>query len=258
MRLYLPCQMCLQNRVTEQDFMMKDFRDLMYPAIYSDGGYFQFVCDCGHHNFVMLQEQKFEVLFQIGANAILDGYYREAVSSFTSSLERFYEFCVRIFSRKHGVDPKVVKQATAFYTNSSERQFGSFLFLYLIEFKKLPITKSKDKKMREFRNQVIHNGKIPSRDEAVWYGNEVRVFVLKMILLLQERYFEQIQELVIETLHEKLLHNDSSGGVVSTMSGGCILSLANGMIEQALTRNLEQDLSDIQKMREMMKIHYGK
>jgi hypothetical protein len=32
------------------------------------------------------------VLFDIGANAVVDGYYREAITSFSASLERFYEY----------------------------------------------------------------------------------------------------------------------------------------------------------------------
>lgn len=56
-----------------------------------------FECQKGHKNFVILQEERFETLFQIGANAIIDGYYREAVNSFTTSLERFYEFSIKVF-----------------------------------------------------------------------------------------------------------------------------------------------------------------
>lgn len=60
-----------------------------------DENHYALTCPKGHRNVVVLQQQKFEVLFEIGAHAIEDGYYREAVSSFTASLERFYEFFVR-------------------------------------------------------------------------------------------------------------------------------------------------------------------
>jgi hypothetical protein len=52
-------------------------------------------CSRGHRSFILLQQQRFEVLLQIGAYAIVDGCAREAVSSFTASLERFYEFFIR-------------------------------------------------------------------------------------------------------------------------------------------------------------------
>ncbi len=60
-----------------------------------DDGRYEFTCENGHTTVTVLQEQKFEVLFDLGAHAILDGYYREAVASFTSSLERFYEFFIK-------------------------------------------------------------------------------------------------------------------------------------------------------------------
>ena len=39
---------------------------------------------------------KFELLFELGINALIDGYPREAVSSFASALERFYEFFCQV------------------------------------------------------------------------------------------------------------------------------------------------------------------
>ncbi|RKR31632.1 hypothetical protein [Paraburkholderia sp. BL17N1] len=54
---------------------------------------------------VDLRQQKYEALFQIGAYATEDGYYREPVSSFTASLERFYEFFVRAATDDDGVGP---------------------------------------------------------------------------------------------------------------------------------------------------------
>ena len=59
---------------------------------FGDDGKYEVVCPKGHKSITLLQQQKFELLFDIGAYAIVDGYYREAVSSFTSSLERCYEF----------------------------------------------------------------------------------------------------------------------------------------------------------------------
>ena len=123
MKIYLNCMQC------------DPLNSYKKEVEYTEEGYYILDCPQGHKTFVMLQEEKFETLFQIGAHAIYDGYYREAVSSFTSSLERFYEFCVQIFCRKHKIEDEHIIGACKFYSNSSERQFASFLFLYLIEFK---------------------------------------------------------------------------------------------------------------------------
>lgn len=68
---------------------------------FRDDGCYGVCCSRGHTSVTILQEQKFEILFDIGANAIIDGYYRESISSFTSSLERFYEFCIKVFCEKN-------------------------------------------------------------------------------------------------------------------------------------------------------------
>ena len=51
---------------------------------FRDDGRYEITCPKGHSSFTIPQQQKFELLFDIGAYAITDGYYREAISSFTS------------------------------------------------------------------------------------------------------------------------------------------------------------------------------
>ena len=53
---------------------------------------------CGSRYCVFLRKQKFEVLFDLGTRALMDGYAREAVASFSASLERFMEFYVRAYA----------------------------------------------------------------------------------------------------------------------------------------------------------------
>lgn len=60
-----------------------------YDAVITEDGVHHLHCENGHHNVIFVNELKYHTLFQIGVNAIFDGYYREAVSSITSSLERF-------------------------------------------------------------------------------------------------------------------------------------------------------------------------
>lgn len=51
-----------------------------------DDGLYQITCSRGHVTVTAIQEQKFEILFDLGAMALLDGYTREAVSSIAASL----------------------------------------------------------------------------------------------------------------------------------------------------------------------------
>lgn len=103
MKLLMPCMACFQ----ELDHPTNEFVSLEFR----DDGRYELCCSRGHNSVTVLQQQKFEILFDIGANAILDGYYREAVSSFTSSLERFYEFCIKVLCRKRGIQVDVFSKA---------------------------------------------------------------------------------------------------------------------------------------------------
>jgi hypothetical protein len=81
-------------------------------------------CKQGHTTEVKLPIPEFELLFDFGCSTLLDGYPREAVTSFASSFERFEEFTCRfLFARRNlsfeGVDHWWKEVAT-----SSERQKG--------------------------------------------------------------------------------------------------------------------------------------
>ena len=51
-------------------------------------------CNKGHTFNIILQHQKFEILYEMACDAFLDGHYQSSVSTFASSLERFYEFFI--------------------------------------------------------------------------------------------------------------------------------------------------------------------
>lgn len=51
------------------------------------------------------------MLFEIALNAIVDGYQREAVSSFAASIERFYEFAIRVLTRTSQVPRDIIESA---------------------------------------------------------------------------------------------------------------------------------------------------
>ncbi|WP_281888416.1 hypothetical protein [Paenibacillus sp. YYML68] len=85
MKLKLVCSICARE---------EEIQNLSETYVeVQEGSYYRVVCRKGHETTVFLQEEKFEILFEMGSMALLDGYPREAVSSFASSLERFYEFC---------------------------------------------------------------------------------------------------------------------------------------------------------------------
>ncbi|WP_053122346.1 hypothetical protein [Pseudomonas sp. P1.31] len=182
MRLLIPCLQCSQEP--------GHFADEIDLVEYRDDGCYEITCAFGHTTVTVLQSNKFEVLFDIGAHAILDGYYREAISSFTSSLERFYEYAVRIFLGKSSGSDDLFLVTWKEVSSQSERQLGAFIFLWATYCNEpaslLP------QSMTKLRNAVIHKGKIPTREEAVEYGNAVLEVLVPKYKLIKERFEEQV------------------------------------------------------------------
>lgn len=120
---------------------------LPYPKYVElrDDGRYEFTCENGHTTVTVLQEQKFEVLFDLGTYAILDGYYREAVASFTSSLERFYEFFIKAALFEDELDEATVAETWKQVSSQSERQLGAFIFVYLKSFSEQPLLLRKNR-----------------------------------------------------------------------------------------------------------------
>lgn len=210
----MTCMQCLQEFGTPSGkFSRVEFRD--------DSCY-EITCSNGHETTTVLQEQKFELLFDIGAYAILDGYYREAVSSFTSSLERFYEFAVRVLLERGSNSDDLFKSCWKLVANQSERQLGAFVFLWGANFREPPYLLHTN--AVNVRNAVIHKGKIPTKEEALHYGNSILKVLRPKLLSLKERFPEEIQKITLHHLRDSA-PSGKLGRPVGTMSIGTMVSL---------------------------------
>jgi len=191
MRFFLPCIQCGMARFFESGFISLNF---------NDSGVYEFKCKNGHESIVILQEKKFEILFDIGAYAILDGYYREAVSSFSAALERFYEYAIRVILAKSGVSDDTFLQTWKKVSNQSERQLGAFYYLWILNFNEAPVMLSDTDS--SFRNSVIHKGLIPSREKTIDYGEKVLDIIRPMIKRLKEELRDEMTKVNISLTGE--------------------------------------------------------
>lgn len=239
MKLLMSCMKCFQEFGKPTD-------ELSFVEFCDDGRY-EFTCSHGHKTITLLQQQKFEILFEIGAYAILDGYYREAVSSFTSSLERFYEFCVKVFMI-NSISVETFESCWKKIANQSERQLGAYIFLWAFHFKEYPNLLSTSQ--TEFRNKVIHKGKIPTNEEALKYGNVVLGIVRPQIKLLKDRYPEEVQRVVFNHLRACQKPADADKQK-STMGLSTIVSLSNSG-ETHLNKTLEESIEGLNKWRQII------
>ena len=217
MRLLVSCMQCLQDfgKPTEE-FSRVEF---------CDDGRYEIKCSFGHETTTVLQQQKFEILFDIGAHAILDGYYREAVSSFTASLERFYEFSLRVFLEEASKSDVLFQNCWKKVSSQSERQLGAFVFLWASNFSEAPELLSNAQ--ITFRNEVIHKGKIPTRKEALKYGDSVLGVIHPKLLTLKRKFPESVSKVTFYHLRDSRSDSDS-GKNISTMSIPTIVSLTCG------------------------------
>lgn len=178
-----------------------------------DDGAYSFTCPLGHDQKFALQEHPFEVLAEIGANAIVDSYYREAVSAFSAALERFYEFSTNVLSIKAGLS---YEQVTALWhplRKWSERQLGAFVALWSHAFTKPPELLAEAR--RSFRNDVIHKGRLPTRIEATEFGQCVLDLIRSQMEMLLDTAEPAIQQLVLNRNGVILEKLGPSAGVTS-------------------------------------------
>lgn len=199
-------------------------------------GLYEFTCPKGHKSVTILQEQKFEILFEIGAHAILDGYYREAVSSFATSLERFRAFYAKVICLSRGIEDEQIEIAWKQVSQQSERQLGTFLCSYLIETGCPPTLLSN--KWRRFRNNVIHKGLIPEKKEAVEYGQQVLDLILPVLYELKDNHTEVLFKTVAQYLTRIIARAPKETKKI-TMSRSTIVSISEA---KSRAKKLEDEL----------------
>ena len=133
-------------------------------------------CDRGHTFLVCYQHQHFDMLYMAGLNALVDGYFRDAVTSFVACLERFYMHYAEE-ALHHNSIPQDEIDKSAKIASLSERQFGFFVTAYLFTTHKAPRNIDKThvgkRDFKNYRNEVIHNGLLPSKAEAKEVGQAV-------------------------------------------------------------------------------------
>ncbi len=240
MRLPLICAQCMTDDIASAGIIT--FAEFLDENIY------EVECAKGHKAITILQQQKFEILFEIGAYAILDGYYREAVSSFSTSLERFHEF----FIRASLIEKEIAKEITSSVWNlvaaQSERQLGAYIFLHIYSTGFAPPTLAQ--KEIELRNAVIHKGKIPTKDQALRYGNGVLAIVRDVLRTAKKHFPKGIEHAAIETLLTDNMRMAGKGLRTSTTSIGTIIGL-NISEPKHHSRTLEEAIVGLQQQRSL-------
>lgn len=188
------CWQCFyETEQTQEDYnrLKKEFGKDIEVEFNNDNSY-SIKCKNEHISTTQLQNQKFELLFDIAAMALIDGYTKECVSTIASSFERFIEFFIKIIAIKKSVKPNDYIKTWKLMSKQSERQLGAFYMLQLTEYgeTKYIITQ----KWIEFRNKVIHQGYIPTSHEAIEYGEYILSLINFILIDLKENDLDSIEK----------------------------------------------------------------
>ena len=195
----------------------------LFIADYFDEGIAIIECSAGHKTALVMQAQKFEMLLDSGAAALLEGFTLEACASFAAALERFYEFSLRVACVGRKMPDELYNKMFSEMARQSERQLGAFMLLHALEFGSA--YKQKDS-IATFRNAVIHKGIIPTVDEAHKFCTEVYETIYTLFGAVCAKYADAIQGVVREELAKR--HNKVAKDMrVSTSAGGNLFSIAN-------------------------------
>lgn len=185
---------------------------------FHENGVYEFTCRNNHSSTLHLLHPHFEILFELGAMALIDGYPREAVSSFASSVERFYEYCINKYLLPQEIDSTVFNESWKLVSSNSERQLGAYYFLYLFNIGETP--EPILRKWVEFRNDVIHKGKIPKYEEVYDYAQYIYSYLKRVHHILRANLkVRSSQDGVIKISTEGTVSKLRSFQVYSTVLG---------------------------------------
>jgi len=232
MKLLVSCAECNKENLSQGM--------VMTTAEFNDSGRYEYKCHKGHDVIVIIFEEKFEILFEIGAYAIADGYYREAVSSFTTALERFYEFFIKVICISKGIEWETILDTWKIVSAQSERQLGAFAFVHLIDQGTKPTLLSNSQ--IELRNKVIHKGYIPDSDQATKYGQAVLNIIRQLSFFIKENHQAAVNEVKRYNSESRRRESDN-GKLVTGVSGGTIIDLrSHGAY---LEKDLKTEISNL-------------
>jgi hypothetical protein len=112
----------------------------------------------------------------------------------------------------------------------------------------------KKEDMVRFRNRVVHEGKIPTREEAIKFGNAVLDVLRPPLAILRKSYQEEINKITSENLMKASI---KSGRLISTMCETSIIGADYDEPKQQ-AKTLEEALQFLTEKRQIYSFIQGK
>jgi len=197
MKLLTQCIICFIERVenaaaVEASEVVVDF---------TGAGTMYGTCTNGHRAAIAIQERNFEILFELGGMALLDGYTREAVTSFAAALERAMYFYAEIALLERPNRDAAVAEMHRAIGHLSERQLGAFIALYTyIEGAEPPRL---SKTQIEFRNDCVHKGFIPTEERTINFAQSAMQIVDTLIDVMRANHAVALRLATIQHMNKQ-------------------------------------------------------
>lgn len=168
------------------------YLDWSFPFVQIDKWpYFELECANEHKYKYTLSNELYDLLFQQATYCIQDGYFRESIGTYHAAMERYFEYCIEIFTYYHNPDTDF-KKLWKIISKQSERQLGAFYSLWLATLGENPVFL--EEKRVELRNKVIHQGKLVNENEAKDYGKYVFDYIRNSNSKLDSKLGERLAE----------------------------------------------------------------
>ncbi|MHB8815875.1 MAG: hypothetical protein ACYDAE_21805 [Steroidobacteraceae bacterium] len=127
------------------------------------------------------------------------------------------------------VDQANLEAAWKHVASQSGRKLGAFVFLYLLEHKTPPpMLRPSDV---EFRNAVIHKGKIPAREKAIEFGEQVVQIIMAVLAPLRAQADDLVQRAARERLRKLAELARAENPKVASMTVVTLVCLARSLSE---------------------------
>jgi hypothetical protein len=165
-----------------------------------DHGYIHVTCPKGHVGIVTFDSRRHQVLMESAACAFLDGYTNEVVAVMATALERAYEFYLRVSCKAKSIASATFEAAWKPMASQSERQFGAFQILYLLDH---GVAFCLDPKIPDIRNKVVHKGRIAREQEALEFAEQVYTHIREIEASIEAKFPEEAKQVAVEDIERQ-------------------------------------------------------
>lgn len=214
----------------------------------TDAIVYDLTCRRGHKSYYVYPDEKFELLLDSGLNAFYDSYFREAVTSVIASVERLYEFALKVMSHSQQVSDVNFAKAWKSVANQSERQLGAFTFTWLAINNEIPPLLSND--ATTFRNKVVHKGHFPKREETYKFISESLIIIHEVIKGLKSKFPSSLES-IYKQEPQSQMDKYSRSGVLT--QGSITSSIVNIILGGHTPNTLDKMLENIGLSRESLR-----